>query len=65
MANRKSQRKAECPRVSGGAKRRRKRECGDRHQVIRTETVEESESEHGTGQHGGDYSGLWALGCGL
>ena len=56
MAHGKSQRQPECARVTGGAERRGERQGRDRHQMIGAEAVEKPESEHGTGEHGADYS---------
>jgi hypothetical protein len=58
----KSQREAERARITRRTERRGERQRGDGHEVIGAETVKKPESEHRTGEHGGDYRWLSAVG---
>src|SRR4029077_13186779 len=57
----KPQRQPERAAVSGRTERGGQRECCDRHQMIRAEAVNETESEHGAAEHGGIIAGQVAV----
>src|SRR5205807_607701 len=69
VAHGKPQRQPKGAAVAGRTKRGGQRECCDRHQMICAEAVNETESEHGSIEHRGDYSwlgfGSWGRDWGL